>query len=97
MRYVPLGHKKLDLWISSKSEVRYIQNQGLGNVTPRDLFESDLLWQLQVWRALGDQIILMMDANCNVLTGRLSRALTQESIGLREITKDHLGSLCPNT
>jgi hypothetical protein len=34
---------------------------------------------------------------CNVLIGRLSRALTQESIGLREITKDHLGSLCPNT
>jgi hypothetical protein len=25
------------------------------------------------------------------------RALTQESIGLREITKDHLESLCPNT
>jgi hypothetical protein len=39
----------------------------------------------------------MMDINCHVLTGRLSRALTQESIGLREITKDHLGSLCPNT
>jgi hypothetical protein len=80
-----------------QQHVRYIQNHGLGNVTPRDLFGSDLLWQLQVWRALGNRIILMMDANCNVLTGRLSRALTQESIGLREITKDHLGSLYPNT
>jgi hypothetical protein len=39
----------------------------------------------------------MMDANCHVLTGRLSQASTHESIGLREITKDHLGSLCPNT
>jgi hypothetical protein len=39
----------------------------------------------------------MMDANCHVLTGRMSRALTHESIGLQEITKDHLGSLCPNT
>jgi hypothetical protein len=80
-----------------QQQVRYIQNQGLGNVTPRGLFESNLLWQLQEWQALGDQIILMMDANCNVLTGRLSRALTQESIGLREITKDNLGSLCPKT
>eukprot|EP00956_Cyclotella_meneghiniana_P032414 scaffold89146_cov64-Cyclotella_meneghiniana.AAC.5 len=80
-----------------QQHVRYIQEQGLGNVTPRELFESDLLWQLQVWRALGDRRILMMDANCNVLTGRLSRALTQDSIGLLEITKDHLGSLCLNT
>ena len=74
---------------SSRTKVTYykisiiikIQNQGLENVTPRDLFESDLCWQLQVWRALGDRIILMMDANCNVLTGRLGRMLTQESIG----------------
>jgi hypothetical protein len=39
----------------------------------------------------------MMDINCHVLTGRLSRALTQESIGLRKITKDRLGMLCQNT
>ena len=38
-----------------------------------------------------------MDANCHDLTGRLSRALTHPSIGLHEITKDFLGSLCPNT
>jgi hypothetical protein len=40
---------------------------------------------------MGERIILMMDI------GRLSRALTHEPIGLCEITKDHLGSLCPNT
>jgi hypothetical protein len=77
--------------------VHYIPSNGLGTIKPRELFEQDLVWQLQVWRALGDWIILMMDANCHVLTGRLSQALTHESIGLREITKDHLGSLCPNT
>lgn len=54
-----------------------------------------MIWQLQIWRALGDIIILMMDINCNVLTGRLSRALVE--VGFREITKDHLGTLCPNT
>ena len=71
-----------------QQHIRYIQHNNLGNIAPRDLFEDDLCWQLRVWRALGDRIILMMDANCHVLTGRLSRALTHPSIGLREITKD---------
>ena len=56
-----------------------------------------LLNQLRVWRGQGDRIILMMDANEHVLTGRLCRQLGEEGIGLREITKDHLGTLCPNT
>lgn len=59
------------------------------------MFESDILWQLKVWRAMGDRFILMMDINFHVLTGRLSQALTHDSIGLRKITK-HLGVLCPN-
>jgi hypothetical protein len=87
----------LELGSVCQQHVRYIQLNGLGSISPRELFEDDLCWQLQVWRALGDRIILMMDANCHVLTGRLSRALTHPSIGLREITKDFLGSLCPNT
>jgi hypothetical protein len=49
-----------------------------------------------MWRAMGKHIVLMVDINCHVLMGRLSRALTQDSIGLREITKVHLGELCPN-
>ena len=79
-----------------QQHVRYIQFNGLGTVSPRDLFESDLLWQLQVWRALGDRIILIMDANCHVLTGKLCRELYR-LLDMREITKDHLGSLCNNT
>lgn len=39
----------------------------------------------------------MMDANDHILTGRLCHQLTQDSIGLREITKDHIGELCPKT
>eukprot|EP00956_Cyclotella_meneghiniana_P021440 scaffold39105_cov59-Cyclotella_meneghiniana.AAC.3 len=80
-----------------QQHVRYIQQNLHENVSPRQLFESDLLWQLSVWRALGDRIILIMDANCHVLTGKLSRALTVEGIDLKEITKEHIGSLCPNS
>jgi len=84
-----------DLSAVGYQHVRYIQHSGLGKVTPRELFESDLLWQLEMWKAAGDRIILMMDINCHVLTGKLSRALN--SIGLQEVTKDILGGLCPNT
>lgn len=80
-----------------QQHVRYIQWNGFGSLSPRELFESDLLWQLQVWRALGDRIILMMDINCHVLTGKLSRQLTKVPLDMREATKDHLGRLCDNT
>jgi hypothetical protein len=72
-----------------------MQYNGLDYVSPRELFESDILWQLQIWLALGDRIILMMDCNSHVLTGRLGRSLAK--LGLREITKDFVGELCPNT
>jgi len=78
-----------------QQHLRYLQNNGFNGVHPRDLFESDLLWQLQIWLTLGDRVILMMDCNSQVLTGRLGRALFQ--LGLREITKDFVGELCPNT
>lgn len=57
-----------------QQHLRYIQTNLDYDVSPRDLFESDLVWQLQMWRASGDCIILMMDANCHVLMGRLSRS-----------------------
>ena len=79
-----------------QQHLRYMQRNGFTG-SPRDLFVSDLLNQLQVWRAQGDRLILMMDANEHVLTGKFCRRLIDDSIGLREITKDVVGSLCPNT
>jgi hypothetical protein len=37
-----------------QQHVRYIQRNGFGSITPRELFERDLFWQLQVWRALWE-------------------------------------------
>ena len=79
-----------------QQHLRYMQRNGIGG-SPRDLFFADLLNQLQVWRAQGERLILMMDANEHVLIGKYCRKLVDESIGLREITKDIVGSLCPNT
>ena len=80
-----------------QQHLRYIQSELVEDISPRDLFESDFIWQLQWWRSKGERLIVMMDANSHVLTGRLCRAMVHESIGLREATKDLLGSLCPNT
>lgn len=80
-----------------QQHIRYMQEVGIDGYSPRQLFESDLLNQLRVWRAHGDRLILMMDANEHVLTGRMCRQLCSEGIDLHEITKSHVGSLCPNT
>ena len=80
-----------------QQQVRYMQESDIYGVTPRQLFESDFLNQLRVWRNQGDRLIVMMDANEHVLTGRMCRQLANEDINLREITQDFHGSLCPNT
>ena len=80
-----------------QQHVRYMQEHGIVGIRPRQLFEDDFLNQLRVWRRNGDRIILMMDANENVLTGRMCRELPKEGIELREATKDVLGELCPHT
>jgi hypothetical protein len=80
-----------------QQHILYIQSELIEEISPRELFESDFIWQLQVWRSQGEHLIVMMDANTHVLTGRLCRALAHKSIGLREATKDVLGYLCPNT
>jgi hypothetical protein len=64
--YAVQARTSTELGSVCQQHVRYIQLNGLGFISPRELFEDDLCWQLQVWRALGDRIILMMDANCHV-------------------------------
>ena len=80
-----------------QQHVRYMQETGLEGYTPRQLFEEDFLNQLRVWRMNGDRLIVMMDANEHVLSGRLCRQMTTDGINLREITKEYIGTLCPHT
>ena len=48
------------------------------------MFRDDLCAVLKQWRGLGDRIVLMMDANDNVLNGHITRALAEEGIELKE-------------
>jgi hypothetical protein len=94
--YGVLPVRSEELGSVSQQQVRYCQIYDI-EASPRELFESDLLWQLEQWRSAGERLIVMMDANTHVLTGRLSRNLTRDTLNLREITKSFLGELCPYT
>jgi hypothetical protein len=65
--YGVLPHRSEELGSVSQQQVRYCQFFGI-EASPRELFESDLLWQLEQWRSAGERLIVMMDANTHVLT-----------------------------
>jgi hypothetical protein len=79
-----------------QQQLRYIQIHNL-RTTPRKLLKDDLLQQLRVWRANGERIILMMDANENVTTGQLCRQLGSDDIELQNSTLLRHGSLPAHT
>ena len=74
---------------------QYIADKGLGNITPRELFESDLIKQLTQWLHAGERLILCMDANEDVVGGDLSKKLSQ--VGLAEVSHDRLSTNSINT
>ena len=51
-----------------KQQVRYITRKGL-KTNPKEMFRKDLLRQLRQWRSKGEWMILMMDANEDVIYG----------------------------
>ena len=66
-----------------KQSLRFIQKHGL-NSTPKKMFRDNLCAVLKQWRSLGDKIVLMMDANDNVLNGHIAQALADKKIELKE-------------
>jgi len=78
-----------------QQHLQYIAEKGLRNVTPRQLFESDLIVQLTQWLHAGERLILCMDANEDVVGGDLSKKLSQ--LGLAEVSHDRLSTNSINT
>jgi hypothetical protein len=52
---------------------------------PRIMFQSDLLSLLRIWKAAGDEILLLGDFNKDVYTGRLSLALSDGDLRMVEV------------
>lgn len=75
---------------------RYIQKKGL-KTNPKKMFGDDLLAALRRWKGQGDRLVLMMDANENVLQGHLCRQLQADDIDMVEVVHDQVPGEGPKT
>ena len=80
--YAPTGNKDSKFGSYYKQILRYIQRKGL-RTNPKAMFREDLCRELRHWRSLGDQVLLMMDANENVLDGAMVKKMALSNIGMR--------------
>ena len=82
--YAPCGSKSSGLSTNWMAQQRYIKNNGIQARNPNEMFWDDLCGALKGWRAQGDRLILLMDANDNVYSGNCTRRLAEEGIDLQE-------------
>ncbi len=73
-----------------QQHIRYMQIEGITR-TPRELFSSDFVNSILQWIKHGDRIVLFVDINKHILTGKLLTAL--EKLGLQEATHALWGEL----
>ena len=52
--YAVLPRSSDEIGSVHQQHLRYIQSELTEDISPRDLFELDFIWQLQVWRAQGE-------------------------------------------
>jgi hypothetical protein len=62
---------------------RYCQHNGI-NLTPRQLFQQDFMTCVDSWIANGERLIIFMDFNEHVLSGKLPQLL--QKAGLIEVS-----------
>ena len=60
---------------------------------PRVKFREDLIRLLKIWREAGDRIIVCIDANENIYSKAIGKALTEEGAGLemKEVVGEFTG------
>ena len=61
------------------------------------MFREDLLGQLRKWRKNANRVVLMMDANEDVINGAICKQLSGEDLNLREVVNYHTGTRGPKT
>ena len=65
--------------------------------SPQQLFDKDLLHQCKLWCKSGKMVILLMDANKQVLKGKFNKALTRTGLDMEEFTHKCWGPNQPYT
>ena len=95
--YAPCGSSSSGLSTNWKAQQRYIQQHGIRTRDPKQMFEDDLCAALRQWREQGDRLILMMDANENVYSGKFGQRLSEEGIDLKEAVHAQTKGQGPHT
>ena len=52
---------------------------------PRELFRRDLLQHLQSWRDDGEKLVVLMDSNEDMISGKLARAFRRPELQLQDV------------
>ena len=95
--YSPCGSQSSGLSTNWKAQQRYIETHGIRAKGPEAMFWDDLCAALRVWRAQGERLILLMDANDNVYSGKFSTRLAEEGIDLKEAVHAQTEGQGPHT
>ena len=67
------------------------------HISPIKAFRDDLLAALQAWRETGERLILGIDANEDMATGILARALRRPDLRMRDLIRERTGLPGPAT
>ena len=90
------GHKpaKSKLTTVYDQQMRFIRRNNL-NCEPRDLFDKDIMTEIEKQQANNIQIVLMIDANENIETGEFTKEM--EKRGLYSVYKRYIRDQMPAT
>jgi hypothetical protein len=75
---------------------RYIRKKGNFN-KPQEISSTQLITQLRAWHTAGEEVILFIDANKNVYTGPLAKALQGDGLQMEEQTLCLTGKEAPHS
>ena len=79
-----------------QQQARYIVEKAL-KTNPKEMFQEDLLAQLRKWRAGGDNMIPMMNANKDVIDGAMCKQLNKADLNMRELVFSQTRTRDPKT
>ena len=81
MAYVPCGSTASKTETYYQQQATYIVEKTLKK-NQKEIFRENLLDQLRKWRARGDRMILMMDANKDVIDGAICKKLSKADLNM---------------
>jgi len=75
-------------------QMRHIRRKSL-NCTPRELFDRDIVTEIQLQQSRNIQVILMIDVNENVESGEFTKSM--DTLGLQSVFKRYIHEPMPAT